>query len=170
MARPSRFIVAMTGCFWAAVVAAAAGGAAPGIGAPAPAFTLPALDGGQQSLSEHRGQVVLINFWATWCGPCRLEMPVLDSIYQQDKSLGFALLGISVDKTGAAVKPVLNRRPVSFPILLDATHVVSMAYHVEEMPSSVLIDRKGIVRYIHRGYQPGAEQEYLRHIGQLLKE
>ena len=153
----------------AAIIVASAAFAAD-TGGPAPAFTLTALSGGQTALSQYKGQVVLVNFWATWCGPCQQEMPLLDQMYRKYKPAGFTLIGVNVDKEEPAVKELLARKPVSFPVLLDPANQVSKAYHVDEMPSSVIIDRKGDIRYIHRGYRPGDENEYQDRIRQLIRE
>src|SRR4030081_3000768 len=152
-------------CTAAAIVIASTAFAASGdASGPAPAFTLTALTGQQSALSQYKGQVVMVNFWATWCGPCQQEMPLLDQMYKKYKPAGFTLIGVNVDKEAPAVKPV------SFPVLLDPANQVSKAYHVNEMPSSVIIDRKGEIRYIHRGYQPGDENEYQDRIRQLIRE
>jgi peroxiredoxin len=156
-------------CALTAIVIASAAFAAD-TGGPAPAFTLTALSGGQTALSQYKGQVVLVNFWATWCGPCQQEMPLLDQMYKKYKPAGFTLIGVNVDKEEPAVKELLARKPVSFPVLLDPANQVSKAYHVEEMPSSVIIDRKGDIRYIHRGYRPGDENDYQDRIRQLIRE
>jgi peroxiredoxin len=139
-------------------------------GGPAPSFTLAALTGQQAALSQYKGQVVMVNFWATWCGPCQQEMPLLDQMYKKYKPAGFTLIGVNVDKEAPAVRDLMARKPVSFPVLLDPANQVSKAYHVDEMPSSVLIDRKGEIRYIHRGYRPGDENEYQDRIRQLIRE
>jgi peroxiredoxin len=139
-------------------------------GGPAPSFTLAALTGQQAALSQYKGQVVMVNFWATWCGPCQQEMPLLDQMYKKYKPAGFTLIGVNVDKEAPAVKELMARKPVSFPVLLDPANQVSKAYHVDEMPSSVLIDRKGEIRYIHRGYRAGDENEYQDRIRQLIRE
>jgi peroxiredoxin len=136
----------------------------------APAFTLSELGGQNASLSQYKGQVVMLNFWATWCGPCQQEMPLLDQMYKKYKPAGFTLIGVNVDKDAPPVKQLLERKPVSFPVLLDPASQVSKAYHVDEMPSTVLIDRKGNVRFLHRGYKPGDENEYQDRIRQLIRE
>ncbi len=151
--------IVLAGCAWAADA-----------GGPAPPFSLSSVSGDAQTLSQYKGQVVLVNFWATWCGPCQQEMPLLDQMYKKYKPAGFTLIGVNVDKTAPAVKELLARKPVSFPVLLDPANQVSKAYHVDEMPSSVIIDRKGQIRYIHRGYKPGDENEYQDRIRQLIRE
>lgn len=137
---------------------------------PAPAFTLASISGQTASLNQYKGQVVMVNFWATWCGPCQQEMPLLDQMYKKFKPTGFTLLGVNVDKDVPTVKDLLTRKPVTFPILLDPTNQVSKAYHVNDMPSTVIIDRKGDIRYVHRGYKPGDENEYQNRIRQLIAE
>ena len=139
----------LTRCAMTAIVAASAAFAGDAAG-PAPAFTLSELDGSQGALAQYRGQVVMVNFWATWCGPCQQEMPLLDQMYRKYKPAGFTLIGVNVDKEAPPVKELLARKPVSFPVLLDPANQVSKTYHVDEMPSSVIIDRKGQIRYIHR--------------------
>jgi peroxiredoxin len=159
----------MKRCLMAAIVLASTAFAADA-GGPAPAFTLAALDGSRSGLSEYKGQVVMVNFWATWCGPCQQEMPLLDQMYKKYKPAGFTLIGVNVDKDAPPVKALLARKPVSFPVLLDPANEVSRAYHVDEMPSSVIIDRKGEIRYVHRGYRPGDENDYQDRIRQLIRE
>jgi peroxiredoxin len=138
--------------------------------APAPDFTLPARAGGEMSLTGLRGQVVLINFWATWCGPCRKEMPLLDQIYQRYKGLGFTLLGVNVEEDSAGAERWLKGTPVSFPVLFDRQNKVSKLYDVTAMPSTVIVDRKGQVRFVHYGYTPGTENEYQDQIRTLIRE
>ena len=158
-------------CMMATIVIASAAFAASGdASGPAPAFALTTLTGQQAALSQYKGQVVMVNFWATWCGPCQQEMPLLDQMYKKFKPAGFTLIGVNVDKDAPPVKELLARKPVSFPVLLDPANQVSKAYHVDEMPSSVIIDRKGEIRYIHRGYRPGDENEYQDRIRQLIRE
>ena len=158
-------------CAMAALITATtAFGAAGGDAGPAPGFSLPALSGEPATLSQYKGQVVMVNFWATWCGPCQQEMPLLDQMYKKYRPAGFTLLGVNVDKEAPAVRELLARKPVSFPVLLDPANQVSKAYHVDDMPSSVLIDRKGEIRYVHRGYKPGDENEYQDRIRQLIRE
>jgi peroxiredoxin len=152
-----------------AVLFVAAASAADSSG-PAPAFTLTDLAGQQEALSQFKGQVVMVNFWATWCGPCQQEMPILDQMYKKYKPAGFTLIGVNVDKEAPPVKALLDRKPVSFPVLLDPANQVSKAYNVNEMPSTVIVDRKGQIRYIHRGYHPGDENEYQDRIRQLIRE
>ncbi len=154
----------------AALLASAAAFATGDAAGPAPPFTLATLDGRQEALSEFKGQVVMVNFWATWCGPCQQEMPLLDQMYKKYKPAGFTLIGVNIDKDAPPVKALLERKPVSFPVLLDPANQVSKAYHVDEMPSSVIIDRKGNIRYVHRGYRPGDENEYQDRIRQLIRE
>jgi peroxiredoxin len=156
-------------CAMAAIVLGSAASAADS-GGPAPPFSLSSVSGEPSTLSQFKGQVVMVNFWATWCGPCQQEMPLLDQMYKKYKPAGFTLIGVNVDKEAPAVKELLARKPVSFPVLLDPANQVSKAYHVDEMPSSVIIDRKGAIRYIHRGYKPGDENDYQDRIRQLIRE
>jgi peroxiredoxin len=139
-------------------------------GAAAPAFTLAARDGGKVSLADLKGQVVMINFWATWCGPCRQEMPLLAQLHDKYEPLGFTMLGVNVEPDSAAAVAWLKGVPVTFPILFDTDSAVAGRFGVEGMPSSVLVDRNGQVRYIHRGYKPGDEAKYADMIRSLLKE
>jgi peroxiredoxin len=141
------------------------------ISGPAPNFTLPSRDGKTVSLADLKGQVVMVNFWATWCGPCRKEMPHLEALHQRYSSLGFTLLGVNVENDPAGAKKWLeDNGPVTFPILLDTKNQVSKLYKVNTMPSTVLVGRDGTMRYIHHGYEPGVEGEYQTQVRALLKE
>ena len=122
------------------------------------------------SLAEHHGQVVMINFWATWCGPCREEMPHLEALYQRYGSLGFTLLGVNVEEDSENASAWLEETPVSFPILFDSENIVTELYDVVAMPSTVLIDREGKLRFVHHGYQTGYEDEYQAQIRALIRE
>jgi peroxiredoxin len=137
---------------------------------PAPDFTLPSRSGDTVSLADLRGQVVMINFWASWCGPCRQEMPLLDQMHKRYSSLGFTLLGVNVEENTNDAERWLEEVPVSFPVLFDRESKVSKLYQVSAMPSTVFIDRHGNIRYLHKGYKPGDESEYLNQIRALLKE
>jgi peroxiredoxin len=137
---------------------------------PAPPFTLAAKGGSDVSLSQFRGRVVMINFWASWCGPCRQEMPLLESIYKKYNKLGFTMLGVNVEPDSKAADAWLQETPVSFPILYDRDSKVSKLYDVAGMPSTVIIDRSGKLRKLHRGYKPGDENEYLDSIRALIRE
>ena len=137
---------------------------------PAPQFVLPAKGGSQLNLAQYKGQVVMINFWASWCGPCRQEMPLLEDIYKKYNKLGFTLIGVNVEPDSKAADDWLKQTPVSFPILYDKESKVSKLYDVSGMPSTVIIDRKGNLRVLHHGYKPGDENEYLDSIRSLIRE
>ena len=135
----------------------------------APDFTLRTMNGPNLRLAEQRGRVVMVNFWATWCGPCRQEMPQLDRLYQKYKSSGFVLLGVNVDEDVRKATDVAAKLGVTFPVLLDTDKAVSKLYDLSTMPSTVIIDRDGKVRYLHRGYLAGYEDNYDKQIRELLK-
>ena len=156
--------------FPALLLAVLSSGLAGAAHAPAPDFTLTSRDGRTVSLGQLRGQVVMINFWATWCGPCRQEMPLLDALYQRYSKLGFTLLGVNVEENSSGADAYLKETPVSFPILFDPKNQVSELYDVNAMPSTVLVDRNGQVRFLHKGYKPGYEDEYLNQIRELIRE
>jgi peroxiredoxin len=137
---------------------------------PAPDFTLKSLTGPNLRLKEQRGKVVLLNFWATWCGPCREEMPQLNKLYDKYRASGFNLLGINVDEDSRNAAGIADKLGLKFPVLLDADKQVSKLYELSAMPSTVLVDRDGRVRYLNRGYRSGTELEYDQQIRALLKE
>ena len=141
-----------------------------GDNAPAPDFALPARSGSTLSLDQFKGQVVMINFWASWCGPCRQEMPLLNEIYKQYGRLGFTLIAVNVEPNRSDAEAWLKQTPVNFPVLFDAQSTVSKMYSVAGMPSTVFIDRKGNLRLLHEGYKPGDENEYLNEIRTLVRE
>jgi thiol-disulfide isomerase/thioredoxin len=162
---PRRLLVA---CLALAASGIAAAAAVPG--SPAPALVLPARDGGKVDLASLKGEVVMINFWATWCGPCRQEMPLLAQLHTKYEPLGFTLLGVNVEPDSAAAVDWLKGVPVGFPILFDKDSAVAGRFGVEGMPSTVFVDRNGKVRYVHRGYKPGDEAKYADMIRSLVKE
>ncbi|GMQ86982.1 MAG: TlpA disulfide reductase family protein [Gammaproteobacteria bacterium] len=137
---------------------------------PAPDFTLKSESGSNLRLSEFRGEVVMINFWASWCAPCRQEMPLLDELYTQYQPLGFTILGINVEEDSTKARQMLKNIPVNFPVLFDNTSEVSKLYNVVAMPSTVLIDRDGNIRYLHQGYKPGYEESYQQQVRELIRE
>jgi len=139
-------------------------------GASAPSFQLASMNGKPLALGELKGQVVLINFWASWCGPCRQEMPILEQLYRSYQAAGFTLLGVNVEPKEGDAQKFLKGTPVSFPILFDPDSKVSKLYEVSGMPSTIIVDRKGTVRYVHHGYKPGDESQYLDQIRALTQE
>jgi peroxiredoxin len=150
------------------IVASAAPAA--NLSGPAPGFTLESRDGDVVSLEDLKGQVVMINFWATWCVPCRQEMPHLEALHQRYNSLGFTLLGVNVEDNPEGAAKFLKDTPVSFPILYDPKNGVSKLYDVVAMPTTVLVGRDGTMRFIHHGYKAGYEGEYQTQIRALLRE
>ena len=139
-------------------------------GQAAPDFALKSSSGENLRLSEYRGDVVMVNFWATWCGPCRQEMPLLDELYSRYERVGFSLLGVNIDDDSRKAMSMVSELGVSFPVLFDARKEVSKLYEVDAMPVTVLIDREGTIRYVHHGYKPGYEDKYLDQIRSLLRE
>ena len=154
----------------ACVLSVGSAGIATAAPSPAPDFTLHVMDGPNLRLKEQRGQVVMMNFWATWCGPCRQEMPHMNRLYEKYRSAGFLLLGVNVDDDPNNVAAVAAKLGVKFPVLLDTDKRVSKLYDLSTMPSTVIIDRDGKVRYVHRVYVEGTENEYDKQIRELLKE
>jgi peroxiredoxin len=136
---------------------------------PAPDFSLHAMGGPNMRLQDQRGRVVMVNFWATWCAPCQQEMPHLNRLYQKYRSSGFVLLGVNVDEDSSKAADVAAKLGITFPVLLDADKRVSKLYDLSTMPSTVLIDRDGKVRFVHRGYLAGYEDAYEKQIRELLK-
>ncbi len=139
-------------------------------GQAAPDFVLKSSGGENLRLSEYRGDVVMINFWATWCGPCRQEMPLLDDLYNRYERVGFILLGVNIDDDSRRAMKMIDELGVSFPVLFDESKEVSKLYAVSAMPVTILVDREGTVRHVHHGYKPGYEEKYLNEIRALLRE
>lgn len=139
-------------------------------GQMAPDFVLKSSSGENLRLSEYRGDVVMINFWATWCGPCRQEMPLLDELYARYQPVGFNLLGVNIDDDSQRAMRMVDELGIRFPVLFDERKEVSELYNVEAMPATILVDREGNVRYVHHGYKPGYEDRYLDQIRSLLRE
>lgn len=136
----------------------------------APNFTLKSRSGKNIKLSELRGQVVMLNFWASWCGPCRKEMPVLEKIHKKYKRLGFTLLGVNVEENSRDAKNYLKDVKVTFPILFDNKQKTGKLYNVSAMPTTVIIDRNGNKRFLHKGYKAGYENDYKKQVKKLLRE
>jgi peroxiredoxin len=136
----------------------------------APNFTLKSLRGDNLKLSEHRGEVIMLSFWASWCDPCKQGMPVLNDIYLRYRDEGFTLLSINIEKDPDKATKELRKMQVSFPVLLDPTNEVSEKYEVQEMPSTYLIDRDGNLRYSHHGFPAGFDDVFLKQIRELMAE
>lgn len=124
---------------------------APLAGHPAPEFTLMDIDGSPVTLGNLRGQVVLINVWATWCPPCRAEMPAIQQAYERFRDQGFVVLAINQQEDATSVAAFMHEQRLTFPALLDYDARVSAAYQVRVLPSSFFIDRRGVIRAVYRG-------------------
>ena len=140
------------------------------VSGPAPDFTLKSLSGKNLKLSEMAGNVVLINFWASWCGPCRQEMPLLNDLHNKYEALGFSVIGVNVEEQSDNARGFISDFPVDFPILLDTRNQVSKMYNVIAMPTTVVVDRDGNMRFLHKGYKPGDEKQYRKMVKQLIRE
>lgn len=136
---------------------------------PAPDFTLRTTAGSNLRLLEQRGQVVMVNFWATWCGPCKIEMPHLVRLYDKYRASGFQLLGVNIDDDPRNAASSAAKLGITFPVLLDGDKRVAKLYDLSTMPTTLLIDRDGKLRHVHRGYRDGYELTYDQQVRELLK-
>jgi peroxiredoxin len=123
------------------------------VGARAPAFNLRTLDGHSVTLASLRGRVVLLDFWASWCVPCRAEFPVLQRLSDRYSPQGLRVVGVTVDEDAGSARAFVQRARTHFVVLHDASHAVSDRYAPPSMPTTFLIDRRGVIRQINRGFQ-----------------
>jgi peroxiredoxin len=142
----------------------------PLIGRTAPDFALKGLDGKNMRLSEYRGQVVLINFWARWAGPSRDEMPALEQINSTYQRAGLVVLGVSIDEDLPRAREFAGSMRVSYPMLFDSADKTGTKYAIERLPTTYLIDRGGVIRFANVGFKRGDEKIYLDQIRELLRE
>jgi peroxiredoxin len=141
------------------------------VGDPAPVFTFPGLDGKMVSLTDYKGKVVFLNIWATWCPPCREEMPSMEKLYQQLKGEDFEILAVSVDTSGAnAVAPFMKEYELSFPALLDAGGTIQNLYGTTGLPESFIIGKEGIIEKIVIGPMDWSTPEVVRFFRNLLQK
>lgn len=138
---------------------------------PASDFTLRDVDGKAFTLSDHKGEVIVLSFWATWCGPCKEEMPHLQRMYNERKDEGFLVLSISTDDARGAskVKPFIRSKGFTFPVVLDRESTVSAVYNPSKtLPWTVVIDRNFEIVDKHAGYDPGDEVKLAAKVDELL--
>lgn len=137
------------------------------IGSPAPDFTLGQLGNGYLTLSDLEGKVVMLNFWATWCGPCREEMPAMQNVYERYRDQGFEIVAINLQETEVAVKGFINQLGVNFPVVYDLTGEVFDTYLVRPLPTSYFIDSTGTIRFLYIG--PMSEEDIEQRVQFLLR-
>lgn len=139
-------------------------------GTLAPNVQATMVDGRPFDLAAERGHVVVLNFWASWCGPCRQEMPQLNRLHDTYRGAGLVLLGVNVDDDPQRAADIARRQGIRFPVLLDSDKAVVRRWDLGSMPATVLIDRDGRVRHLHRGWHDGLDSTYERQIRALIKE
>ena len=154
-----------------ATVAAAAGS---GSEYQAPDFRTTTLDGKSEGvpfqLNQLRGQVVYLDFWASWCVPCRLSFPALDQLHKKYRKQGFEVVAVNKDVVKADIGRFLARVPVGFTLVADSDDKIARAYQVKTMPSGYVLDRKGRVRHVHEGFRSNSAEQIEAQIIELLKE
>ena len=140
-------------------------------GMPAPPLSMAPLEGGAPvTLAGLKGNVVYVDFWASWCVPCRLSMPTLEDLYQRNKARGFAVVGVNKDASASDARRFLARVPVTFALVQDGADAAARGFDVKAMPSGYLVDRKGVVRQVHRGFTAETGAALEKEIDSLLKE
>ena len=137
---------------------------------PVPTVPLHRADGSTVQLADYKGKVVLVDFWASWCVPCKASFPALDALYQRDKDRGLEVFAVNVDEQRKAADAFLAGRPHVMPIMFDPKGEAAQAFMVQGMPSSVLIDRASHIRFTHMGYSTKVFDSYRREINLLLSE
>jgi peroxiredoxin len=142
------------------------------IGHIAPQFTLPRLgEEGEISLAELRGNVVVVTFWASWCGPCRREVPALEAAWRSLKDKDAVILGVSVDATAEDAAGFLKMFPVTYPMVLDAGGgKVGDPWGARSIPMTVVLDKRGVIRRKHLGYTPQQVEGVVQEVEELLRE
>jgi len=136
-----------------------------------PDVKLPELNSGKTiDLKKLRGKVVYIDFWASWCGPCRQSMPKFNDLYNKLSSKGFEILAINLDESKSDANQFLNNYPVNYTVLYDANGLTPKQFGVSVMPTGYLLDRFGLIRYEHKGFRNGDEKELMKKIQKLLSE
>lgn len=143
------------------------------IGAPAPAISVKTLSnysGAQIDLASLKGQVVYVDFWASWCGPCKKSFPELDKLYTKHVASSFEIVGINLDENTADADGFLKQHPVTFPLAADPKGVSAEQFKVKGMPSAYLLDKKGVVRHIVVGFSDGEAEHLDKLITQLVAE
>lgn len=153
----------------AALLAFAAGARALDAGKQVPAIGLADLSGKRIDEAALAGKVVIVDFWASWCGPCKEEMPVLERLYQKHRKDGLVVVGVSVDRDVANIREFLKRVRVSFPIVHDVAHDVADRFEPTKMPTSYVVDRKGVVRFVHGGFRAEDAAKLAREVESLLR-
>lgn len=138
-------------------------------GQTAPNFKLPGIKTGNlMSLKSLRGKVVYLDFWASWCGPCRQSLPLLNELRKELRRKGFEVLAVNLDEDKADAKAFLKQFPVSYPVLLDPNGKVPQKYDLPGMPTSYLIDRKGKIRKVHIGFKKQDMKKIRKEVMSLL--
>lgn len=168
--KPVRPYLGLMLCLWLMFAACAAWAGAL-VDAPAPGFSAPLLlKPSLIKLDDYRGKVVYIDFWASWCPPCRSAFPKIDRIYAKYRERGFEVLAINQDQELSEALRFIEKQPTSFTLVTDRDHSIAERYGVKVMPSSYLIDRKGVVRHIHRGFKLDSAATLEEQITALLEE
>jgi len=142
-------------------------------GYPVPNFDLQKLvnaEGDTIKLSDYRGKVVYIDFWASWCGPCRKSLPDLNDIRAKYADQDFEVIAINVDKDKADAMKFLDKYPVDYPIALDPSGKTAEQYELKGMPNAFLVDKKGVLKHFHAGYKKNDKEKIDAMIASLLKE
>ena len=140
-------------------------------GCLAPGFTVPDLTGKATSLDHFKGKVVLLNIWATWCGPCKREIPSLDRLYQMRKDRGFEIVAVSVDRAATSkVASFVAQYQMSFPVLHDTRGEVGDKYWARAIPSSFLLDKRGVISWKVAGSIDWDDPQVLKRVDQLLAQ
>ena len=120
-------------------------------GQRAPDFSLETLEGEKVSLSDYRGQIVLLNFWATWCAPCRAEIPAIEAILEARQDQPFVVLGVNYQESSGQVRAFAEELGMTYPILLDETGKVMQTYRAPGLPMSIVLDEQGVIQHRHPG-------------------
>lgn len=137
------------------------------VGNRAPDFALEALDGTKVSLQDHRGKVVLINFWATWCPPCRDEIPDIKAAFEAHQDDGFMVLGVNVAEARETVAPFVETYEMSYPVLMDESGRLTQMYRAIRLPMSVIVDQAGVIQVRHTGFLTATDLG--RYLAELLR-
>jgi thiol-disulfide isomerase/thioredoxin len=157
-------------CVLTAALLAATSASALAPGDAPPPIEMPDQSGQKVDLRALQGKVILVDFWASWCGPCKQEMPVLEELHRKYAGQGLVIVGINIDSSSKKMAKFLKGAPVSFRIVQDRKLAVASKYEPPTMPSSYLIARDGRIRYVHAGFQERDAAEIESHIKVLLAE